>query len=168
MKAVSSYEETAFFPKRIDMKRNENIVLLSRDHHFGLLHAWKIKQGLKKGVALERIATYIIFHWQHNQEAHFLEEEKFLFPYIKHELRDQALKEHEQIRQMIEQCATAPTEALLTDYAELLTAHIRYEERVLFPYMEENLSNEVLSEIGRNLCNEHHTEEEEYPDEFWQ
>ena len=78
------------------MKRNENIVLLSRDHHFGLLHAWKIKQGLKKGVALERIATYIIFHWQHNQEAHFLEEEKFLFPYIKHELIDQALKEHEQ------------------------------------------------------------------------
>ena len=57
------------------MKRNENIVLLSRDHHFGLLHAWKIKQVLKKGVALERIATYIIFHWQHNQEAHFLEEE---------------------------------------------------------------------------------------------
>ena len=72
MKAVSSYEGTAFLAKRIDMKRNENIVLLSRDHHFGLLHAWKIKQGLKKGVALERIATYIIFHWQHNQEAHFL------------------------------------------------------------------------------------------------
>ena len=69
---------------------------------------------------------------------------------------------------MIEQCAVAPTEALLTDYAELLTAHIRYEERVLFPYMEENLSDEVLSEIGRNLSNEHHTEEEEYPDEFWQ
>lgn len=30
------------------MKRNENIVLLSRDHHFGLLCAWKIRQGLKK------------------------------------------------------------------------------------------------------------------------
>ena len=69
---------------------------------------------------------------------------------------------------MIEQCAVAPTEALLTDYAELLIAHIRYEERVLFPYMEENLSDEVLSEIGRNLSNEHHTEVEEYPDEFWQ
>jgi hemerythrin HHE cation binding domain protein len=51
---------------------------------------------------------------------------------------------------------------------ELLTAHIRYEERVLFPYMEQNLSDETLSEIGKNLSAEHHTEVEEYPDAFWQ
>ena len=150
------------------MKRNENIVLLSRDHHFGLLHVWKIKQGLSRGIAPERIAAYIAFHWQHNQQAHFLEEEQYLFPYIKNELIDQALREHEQIRQLIAQCSIAPTEALLTQYMELLTAHIRYEERVLFPYMEQNLSDETLAELGRNLSAEHHTEVEESPDAFWQ
>ena len=85
---------------------------------------------------------------------------------IKNELIDQALREHEQIRQLIAQCSIAPTEALLTQYMELLTAHIRYEERVLFPYMEQNLSDETLAEIGRNLSAEHHTEVEEYPGLF--
>ncbi|ERI63113.1 hemerythrin HHE cation binding domain protein [Capnocytophaga sp. oral taxon 863 str. F0517] len=149
------------------MKRNENIVLLSRDHHFGLLHIWKIRQGLKKEISAERIAAYISSYWQQNQEAHFLEEEKYLFPYIKHELIDQALREHEQIRQIIAQLAMAPTVKLLEEYAELLNAHIRYEERVLFPYMEENLSDEALQQIGKNLTEEHHTEVEEYADEFW-
>lgn len=35
------------------MKRNENLVPLSRDHHFGLLCCWKIRQGIKKEVSQE-------------------------------------------------------------------------------------------------------------------
>ena len=129
------------------MKRNPNIVPLSKDHHFGLLHVWKIRQGLKKDIAPARIARYVVFHWEHEQKAHFEEEEKYLFPYITNKLIDQALEEHHLLRDLI---------------------HIRYEERVLFPYMEENLSEEQLTEIGKNLSADPHTEEESYSDEFWQ
>ena len=122
------------------MKRNPNIVPLSKDHHFGLLHVWKIRQGLKKDIAPARIARYVVFH----------------------------LEEHHLVRDLIAQITTQPTVALLEEYATRLNDHIRYEERVLFPYMEENLSEEQLTEIGKNLSADPHTEEESYSDEFWQ
>ena len=150
------------------MKRNPNIVPLSKEHHFGLLHVWKIRQGLKKEIAPARIAQYVVFHWEHEQKAHFEEEEKYLFPYITNKLIDQALEEHHLLRDLIAQITTQPTATLLEEYATRLNDHIRYEERVLFPYMEENLSEEQLTEIGKNLSADPHTEEESYSDEFWQ
>ena len=113
------------------MKRNPNIVPLSKDHHFGLLHVWKIRQGLKKEIAPARIAQYVVFHWEHEQKAHFEEEEKYLFPYITNKLIDQALEEHHLLRDLIAQITTQPTAALLEEYATRLNDHIRYEERVL-------------------------------------
>jgi hemerythrin HHE cation binding domain protein len=78
------------------------------------------------------------------------------------------LEEHDLLRDFIAQITTQPTAALLEEYATRLNDHIRYEERVLFPYMEENLSEEQLTEIGKNLSADPHTEEESYSDEFWQ
>ena len=127
-----------------------------------MLHVWKIRQGLKKDIAPARIARYVVFHWEHEQKAHFEEEEKYLFPYITNKLIDQALEEHHLLRDLIAQITTQPTVALLEEYATRLNDHIRYEERVLFPYMEENLSEEQLTEIGKNLSADPHTEEESY------
>ena len=92
------------------MKRNPNIVPLSKDHHFGLLHVWKIRQGLKKDIAPARIARYVVFHWEHEQKAHFEEEEKYLFPYITNKLIDQALEEHHLLRDLIAQITTTKRE----------------------------------------------------------
>lgn len=151
------------------MKRSEHIVLLSRDHHFGLLCAWKIQQGLKKEVAPERIAAYIQFYWENNQQAHFQEEEQFLFPHLQNELVHQALEEHQQLREMITHLAAHPTDKEVMGYfAELLKNHIRYEERVLFPYMETHLNEITLQQIGKDLNHHHHTEVETYDDAFWE
>ena len=150
------------------MRRNENIVFLSKDHHFGLLHIWKIKQGIRRKVTLDRIVKYITFYWENNQKAHFEEEEQYLFSYLSDELIGKAIEEHKQIRILIEQIQKIGGIYLIKKYIDLLTQHIRYEERILFPYIEKNLSDKVLSEIGGKLTKEHHTEIESYADEFWQ
>ena len=48
--------ETATKP----LKRNPNLVPLSREHHFGLLFAWKLKQGLAKNTSLETMRDYVL------------------------------------------------------------------------------------------------------------
>ncbi|WP_454980899.1 hemerythrin domain-containing protein [Capnocytophaga haemolytica] len=149
------------------MKRNENIVLLSKDHHFGLLCAWKINKGLKDGISPERIATFVKFYWENNQCKHFEEEERYLFPYIDNELTRQALAEHQQMREMVGVIINQHDTEVLALFAELLKRHIRYEERELFPYMEAHLSDDTLAEIGRNLGASHHTERDDYDDPFW-
>lgn len=42
-------------------KRHQAIVSFSKDHHFGLLLVWKIRQGLNKAVNPERISNYVTF-----------------------------------------------------------------------------------------------------------
>lgn len=41
------------------MKRHAALVQLSRDHHYGLLLCWKLKEGLKKEIEVERMSKYI-------------------------------------------------------------------------------------------------------------
>lgn len=43
------------------IKRHQAIVSFSKDHHFGLLLIWKIRQGLNKAVNPERISNYVTF-----------------------------------------------------------------------------------------------------------
>lgn len=56
------------------LKRHQAIVSFSRDHHFGLLLVWKIRQGLNKAVTAERISNYVLFLFKEDIEKHFREE----------------------------------------------------------------------------------------------
>lgn len=57
------------------MKRNINLIELSRDHHQGLLLGWKIKQGFKKDVSIAEITDYVIHFASEALFPHFEEEE---------------------------------------------------------------------------------------------
>lgn len=149
------------------MKRDKNIVPLSRDHHFGLLAGWKIRQGLKKGISYDRIRRFVNFHWETHQKQHFDEEERILFPYSDNEHTQQAIREHEEIREIIQAINQVEEEQLLTLFADKVTAHIRFEERTLFPYLEQALTPEQLLEVGAQLDSIHNDEEIPYNDEFW-
>ena len=149
------------------MKRDKNIVPLSQDHHFGLLSGWKIKQGIKKNISYERIKNYINYHWDNSQSFHFDEEEKILFPYSDDELTQRALDEHKEIRELLKTLNEVEAFELLTLYADKVTEHIRFEERVLFPHLENILTEEQLAEVGKKLNEIHHHAEDEYHDEFW-
>lgn len=148
------------------MKRNKNLIPLSKDHHYGLLFCWKIQQGVEKEISYHRIRDYINFFWNHHLEKHFATEDEAL-PELKNEaLYKQMEKEHREIRNLIIKINESEDPQLLLDFAKLLHAHIRFEERVLFPDYEANLSQSELEKIGASLA-KNPKEEEDYPDEFW-
>ncbi|HAY3552388.1 hemerythrin domain-containing protein [Elizabethkingia meningoseptica] len=149
------------------MKRNENIVLLSRDHHFGLLCSWKIRQGLKKEITAERIGKYIRYFWTSHLEEHFREEEEILFPHADDEFAERIRQEHQQIRSLTAAIEIAVDPELLLSFANALEQHIRFEERTWFPHLEELLDKQTMEEIGKALDVVHAAETDEYEDEFW-
>lgn len=149
------------------MKRNENIVQLSRDHHFGLLCSWKIRQGLKKEIEIFRIKNYVEYFWNAHLQEHFQKEENVLFPYIQDEFSAQVKFEHQEIAHLVAYISTNADDESLSDFADLLEKHIRFEERTWFPHLENQLSAEDLNYIGKALNEIHANEKDDYTDEFW-
>lgn len=149
------------------MKRNENLVLLSRDHHFALLCCWKIREGIKKNVSTERIRRYINYFWRENLSRHFETEDTVLPGTANKSLEFQMENEHTEIRRLMNSLNQSGDAALLMDFADALKRHIRFEERVYFPHLEEFLPAGKMNEIGDQLQKIHHKEEDNYPDEFW-
>ena len=60
---------------RKPIRRNENILKLSKEHHFSLLFCWKIRQGLKMNIDASRIVKYAQYFHAHFLRLHFREEE---------------------------------------------------------------------------------------------
>ncbi len=147
------------------MKRHEALVQLSRDHHFGLLLCWKLKEGLKREVAVHRMATYINLFYDHNLKHHFAEEEESIFKILgaEHPMIKEAISQHRTLQKMIEDGFTMPDEIEI--FGALLELHIRTEERQIFPEIEKQATDEQL----QNLLDQHYPElkEPDYDDIFW-
>jgi len=152
------------------LKRNKHILQLSKDHHFTLLFCWKIRQGLKHGVDTERIKKYVAHFWQHDMQLHFREEEEILFaPVKKDEQVQKAIDDHEKIKEQVQTVLQSSGEEAVRQLpvlADLVDAHVRYEERQLFPHLETALTATELEEIGRKL-GEEPVLADNYVDEFW-
>lgn len=103
------------------MKRNENLVPLSRDHHFGLLCCWKIRQGIKKEVSYERIKNYINYYWEKNLHKHFKTEDDVLPELSNEGLQNQMEKEHREISRLIGSINQSNNQQLLSDFAFIQT-----------------------------------------------
>ena len=147
------------------MKRHDALVQLSRDHHFGLLLCWKLKEGLKKEIAVERMEKYIRLFYSTNLKDHFAEEEESIFKILgnDHPLIVEAISQHQIFRKMVENGFKNPEE--IETFRALLELHIRTEERVIFPEIEKQATDEQLEAI----INLNHPElkELEYDDLFW-
>ena len=152
------------------IKRNKNITWLSKDHHFGLLAGWKINMGIKFSIEAERIKKYILFFWEHHLEQHFKEEELLLFNTMEDDKITEAIEQHKNLREKIKSFRENEVvdNFLLQQFAKELNDHIRYEERILFPFLEKALSESQLQDIGSALENSHANKYiENYNDEFW-
>lgn len=158
------------FMKTKPIKRNKNIVSLSKDHHLGLLFCWKVRQGLKKDVATERIIKYVKYFWTNHLAIHFFEEETIVFPLLNDHLVQKALHEHQQIKHQIDGLATSPGDQAINGLrilAELIDNHIRFEERELFPHFEKILSKEQLDTVGKQLEEHGSPLTDDHDDLFW-
>lgn len=156
------------------IKRTPEIMPLSREHHFSLLFSWKINQGLKSGISTERIIRYVAYFWENNLRLHFEQEEVVLFkPFKDNPLVIQALQEHKEARNMIHSLlerkgTETEQKSVLKVLSELITAHVRTEERTIFPELESRMTSEELKKASGLL---YHLQAEplqdDYKDEFW-
>jgi hemerythrin-like domain-containing protein len=150
------------------IKRSKELAPLSREHHDGLLFAWKIKQGLANGTSIETLCNYTRWFWTNHIKPHFKEEEKVLVKFLPKDnaLVKQMFKEHAQIRDLIITLDKEPDPSSLQLLAEFVNNHIRFEERELFAYAERTLTSKQLNEIYKELPGELQCDTE-WKDEFW-
>lgn len=152
------------------IKRHEAIVQFSREHHFGLLLIWKIRQGLQKGVDVKRMSDYVLFFFDEDLKDHFSEEERVLFPKLEDgdELKQQALSEHEVIYNMISAMREKGADSgQLSIFADTLDKHIRFEERILFNHLQSKLSDEALLALAKEHPERVVDTDAKWSDHFW-
>lgn len=152
------------------IKRNKNIVPLSREHHATLLFCWKLKSGIQLGIDPERIQRYVNYFYEHELLPHFKKEEDLLFTDHQDEMVQKALQDHQSILSKVKEVKNCHGEhcySVFDELAALVNDHTRYEERTLFPYLESKIPEEELERIGKILEGEDHGAEENYNDQFW-
>jgi iron-sulfur cluster repair protein YtfE (RIC family) len=151
------------------MKRDENLVPLSREHHTGLLFCWKIRQGLAKEASPALIGDYAQYFWAAHLRPHFRKEEEILLPMLAEDdaHRQRLEHEHRDIEEKVGKLQQEVSHEALESLQKMLYDHIRYEERELFPYLEQKVTEKQLRQIG-NLLDEH-TEplQDEFAPAFW-
>lgn len=153
------------------IKRSPALVEFSKDHHFGLLLVWKIRQGQRKGIPAVRIAQYITYFYEEDLAQHFADEEEFLFPTLSpdHPQRLRAEREHAQIRSLMSSIRQYPSDPEWSGaFADLLEGHIRFEERELFNHLQAYLREEELLQLLKDVPERTHPDDEDWIDRFWE
>lgn len=152
------------------IKRSNNLVTLSREHHDGLLIVWKIRRGLNKHISLKEITAYVLYCWEQHLKKHFQQEEQYLFnPYKQELLCAEALKQHQQLEDLINNFKDEQNinEEEIQNFADKLEQHIRFEEREVFPELEKKVAPAELVKIGEALNQEHSKFADEWQNAFW-
>ncbi|GAB4091276.1 hemerythrin domain-containing protein [Flaviaesturariibacter terrae] len=149
------------------LKRSLPLQPLSREHHEGLLLSWKIRQGLAKGVEPKRIGAYVLWFWERQLAGHFRREEAAFHPLFPGApLLQRMQEEHEEIEGLLHVLEQIADAALLEEIAAKVHDHIRFEERELFPWIEEQLGQEKLDALEKMIDAEK-TAAAPWADEFW-
>ncbi len=142
------------------MRRHPALAPLSRDHHRALVEAGAARRGADADgpgrlEAGRRFGAFFAGHAVH----HFRAEEEDLFPLLAApgdgeppEPMVRALVEHVRLHALAGAIASGVAAGdvaggLLADAGTLLEAHVRLEERVLFPLIEESVEDERLDAL---------------------
>jgi hemerythrin-like domain-containing protein len=149
------------------LKRSPELQPLSREHHDGLLFAWKIRRGLHNNTSIDQLRSYVGWYWKNHIRPHFYQEEKILFPCMpEHEFMARMKKEHDLIRELVIAIDLDTERIDFIRLADLIEKHIRFEERELFPSLQTTLSPKELTAIEEQL-EKHPVTCGEWKDEFW-
>jgi hemerythrin-like domain-containing protein len=151
------------------LKRHPALVELSKDHHFGLLLSWKIRKADELKITSDRVAAYIVYFFESDLDTHFREEEELLFNRLAKEdsMRLRAESEHSRLRNLNGQIKQSAEKKLIKEFSELLEKHIRFEERELFPHIQQSFSDETLQQIVEESKRFHKPEMAPWRDAFW-
>lgn len=156
------------------MKRNQNLETLSWEHHDGLVVAFRLQQGVKKGIDSKILSNYILNIWEHALQHHFWQEEEIIGSNLKEnsegkKMLSQMLEEHHKITNLIKELKQNKDDySNILKFAEMLNKHIRFEERKLFPLVENLVPKNELAGIGTFLHENHQSGNKDWEPRFWQ
>jgi len=146
-------------------KRHDALIPLSHHHHHALVEAVKLKRAgtAKSKFTPEEIVQSLQAFWYPGGNKHFREEEEILLPaFARFQSVDRPeiienLLEHVQIRSLVQQVIHVKDDPvpLMHKLGDMLDSHIRKEERIIFPMIEDALPEEVLAEIKPDLHGNH-------------
>jgi hemerythrin-like domain-containing protein len=139
------------------MKRSAALAPLSRDHHQALEVALRLRRATEDTVAdaVRRLGEY----WSLHGERHFEIEERLLLPALPaqspgwSEASERLLADHREIRKRARRLFGGSADVgAARELGERLNAHVRFEERELFPQLERQLAADELDRLGRAVA----------------
>ncbi len=146
------------------MKRHPSLRPFSDDHHQGLVNARRLRGAASgEGGSSAGTARDFLEFWRRDTSRHFRKEEEVLLPVLARYGGDlgkepilQMLTQHARIRGLAMQLSDELEqdkirEDTLQNLGDQLEAHIRLEEREVFPLIEETLPERALQEVASRL-----------------
>lgn len=145
------------------MKRHPSLRKFSDDHHAGLVQARRLRQVRSGESEPREVARSFLRFWEEDTSPHFREEEEVLLAvFARHggdlaaEPVQEMVADHARIRGLVmelleEDHSGEVSTDTLREIGERLEAHIRLEERRVFPLVEAALPDEGLEEIEARL-----------------
>lgn len=136
------------------MKRQQELISLSREHHQSLRLAKNCLDTAATGdeEKCKTLCEHILRIFDEEWDRHFRNEEASIFSITAgmngkiHALGVQLVAEHEQMRTMAVEMQQGDCSKLAA-FGELLKSHTRVEERELFPLVEKQFSSEQMQFI---------------------
>ncbi len=146
------------------MKRHPSLRDLSVDHHHALVQAHRLQKSADADAQTQQ-STFDDFarFWREHTSPHFREEEEALLPFfarygdVDQDPIRQMQREHILIRRDAASLFALGADDASTRNSAMqslggqLEAHVRLEERVVFPLIEEALPEEALAQLPQVL-----------------
>jgi hemerythrin-like domain-containing protein len=139
------------------MKRDPALSELSRDHHQALFAAMRMKRASAED--MREVRELVLAFWSGHGAEHFRIEEEVLLPGFAaagdptDEAVARVLTDHVWIRERMERLRDDELDLVaIKGLGERLDAHVRHEERVLFPLIENVLDDGALAALGERIA----------------
>jgi hemerythrin-like domain-containing protein len=139
------------------MKRSKALRQLSRDHHRALEVAVKLRRATDADA--QDVRNAFLTFWREHGALHFRVEEDVMLPGAAPHIDPadaavvRVLTDHVEIRRRAGDLQDTPDTGAdrLNALGKMLSDHVRHEERVLFPMIEEALSADELDRLAQRI-----------------
>jgi hemerythrin-like domain-containing protein len=148
--------------------RNKNLYVFSHEHHHALVFASRLQKSEKTDK--NTLKRYVHNFWGNYLDSHFSNEESsFLHLIDDPKIKDQFLSEHEIICSLANDITISKKDitTMSLELSELIRQHVKFEEKILFPWLQKNLTEEQLDKIGDSL-KDVNVQADEFEPHFWE
>jgi len=154
------------------MKRAEALQPLSHQHHNSLMACLLLKKGIARNADELTLNDFLRKFFREDIEPHFEAEEKHLFPLLdqlKPVYSTLLRTDHSLLRVLSSRFMNLTASyGYLASYMKLLEDHIRFEERIVFNFIQEQVNLPAQAEIEKNLSTLKAKKCTDYPVKFWE